>query len=279
MKIAIHTLVKNEVRFVWYSVMSVAPFVDKIYLRDIGSTDGTVEILKKIKKILGKKVDLKIAPIKGRRFFEMDVRQEMLDETNEDWFLVVDGDEIWWDSSIEKIVSLIKSRGNEIEGIVTPTVNLVGDIFHYQEAAAGRYNFFGKTGHFNLRAVNRRIPGLSSFGEHGVWGWVDSERRMIQDRVEKMTYLDAPYLHATFLRRSEERDGDKMVYKRKNKLKYDLGLPFPKDYYYPEIFFRPRPESVSDVWERRSTSYVLRATFETPLRMAKRRLFRGRVGY
>jgi hypothetical protein len=50
LKITAHTLVKNEARFVWYSVMSVIEHVDKILLWDTGSTDGTKEILKKISK-------------------------------------------------------------------------------------------------------------------------------------------------------------------------------------------------------------------------------------
>ena len=48
MKIWAHTLVMNEDRFIWYAVMSVIDYVDKILIFDTGSTDGTVRIIKGI---------------------------------------------------------------------------------------------------------------------------------------------------------------------------------------------------------------------------------------
>ena len=48
-KIWAHTLVKNEERFIWFSVMSVIVNVDKVLIWDTGSTDDTVKIIQKIK--------------------------------------------------------------------------------------------------------------------------------------------------------------------------------------------------------------------------------------
>ena len=67
-----------------------------------------------------------------------------------------------------------------------PTFNLVGDIFHYQEEAAGKYRFGDLKGHYNLRAVKRDIPGLHSEGSHGVWGWADQDNKQIQKSFEKV---------------------------------------------------------------------------------------------
>ena len=47
----VHTLVKNEEKYLWYAVMSVADFVDKVLLWDTGSSDKTVEIIKQIQNI------------------------------------------------------------------------------------------------------------------------------------------------------------------------------------------------------------------------------------
>lgn len=175
-----HTIVKNEERFIWYSVMSVINHVDKILIWDTGST-----------------------------------------------------------KTIEK-------HGNEIESIVVPTYNLVEDIYHYQEEAAGRYNLAGRRGHLSLRAVNTKIPGLHSEKPHGTWGWVDGQGRMIQDRdPRKIKFCKAPYLHATHLPRASERAAEEFVPK---------GIPFPPDFYYPEVFFRPRPKTVPSPWVKKGKS-------------------------
>lgn len=279
MTITAHTLVKNEARFVWYAVMSIIEHVDKVLLWDTGSTDGTLQIIKEIRKYVGNKVEtMEYGAVDAQTFAK--VRQGMLDATDTDWFMVVDGDEIWWEDSIKQVVQVVKSRGSRIESIVVPTVNLVGDIYHYQEEAAGQYQLAGRTGHLNLRAVNRKIPGLHSHGPHGQWGWVDEQNKMIQERnKEKIIFVNAPYLHATHLVRSGEVNLEKDVPKREIKLKHELGIPFPLDFYYPEVLFRPRPEIVPSVWVKRTQAYTTRAVLETPLRKLKRRILPGRVGY
>ncbi len=278
MTITAHCLVKNEARFVWYAVMSVVHHVDKVLLWDTGSTDGTLEIVRKIKKAAPDKIDFReYGSVTPETFTK--VRQEMLEQTDTDWFLIVDGDEVWWEESIRKVVQ--GSVGRNLESIVVPTINLIGDIYHYQEEEAGQYHLTGKRGHFNLRAVNRSIPGLHSAGPHGTWGWVDADNRMIQDRsTQKILFVDAPYLHATFLPRTLSREKDLLVPKRAHKFKYELGIPFLSDFYYPEVFFRPRPEIVPSVWEKRGIAYTLRAAFETPLKKIKRRLIKeSKIGY
>lgn len=280
MKVSAHCLVKNEDRFIWYSIMSVINYVDVVRIWDTGSTDNTLEVIEEIQKRYAGVNKIIVNKFNLSNFHEGEVRQQMLDSEDADWFLVLDADEIWWDDSIKLVAETIRKQNNNIESIVVPTVNLVGDIFHYQEKEAGRYNLAGKKGHFNLRAINRSIPGLSSSGEHGLWGWVDNEGVMIQNRdVTKTLFVDAPYLHATHLERSGKKDGDKTVYKRAKKLKYELGNNFPLDYYYPEVFFRSRPQIVSPVWKTMSCGYTLRAFFETPLRKINRRIMPAKIGY
>lgn len=278
-KIWVHTLVKNEERFIWFSVMSVIKYVDKVLIWDTGSTDNTVKIIQEIKRRHPKKIIFnEVGHIDIDEFTK--VRQEMLNETDSDWFLMVDGDEVWWDGSIRKIIDLIKRSGNKIESIVVPTYNLVGDIYHYQEKAAGRYRLAGKFGHYNLRAINRNIPGLKSTKPHGTWGWIDENNKMIQDRsAKKVKFVDAPYVHATFLQRSINMELDKNVPKRARKLKCEFGDSFSSDFYYPEVFFRPRPAFVLPPWKKMDKGYFAKALIQTPLRKAKRKLIRGKVGY
>lgn len=278
--ITAHCLVKNEARFIWYSVMSVYDYVDKILLWDTGSTDGTLKIIDEILKIDSRK------KIKFRNYGEVTTetfwkaRQDMLDATSTDWFIVVDGDEVWWRDSIEKLVEQISILKPEVESFVVPNYLLIGDIFHYQEEKAGQYTLAGHKGHYNLRAVNKLIPGLHSFGNHGVWGWVDGDNKMIQDRDKNhIQYIEAPYLHATFIPRAISLAHDDKVPKRKKKLKYELGIEFPLNFYYPEVLFRHRPSIVPSVWTKMDNKYKLQAFIETPLKKLKRRLFPAKVGY
>lgn len=281
MKIAAHTIVKNEERFVWYSVMSVIDFVDEYIVWDMGSRDKTYEILKELCFDPRTKGKIRLRRFDAEKYFdEKNVRQQMLTETNSDWFIVVDGDEIWWRDSIKKVVKTIKNEGKEIESIVVPTINVVGDMYHYQPKEAGHYKLAGKFGHYNLRAVNMSIPGLHSAKGHGLWGWVDRSGKMIQDRDrQKIMFVDAPYIHATHLQRSSNLVMDRDVFKRAFKLKHEIGLPFPKDYFYPEAFFMSKPEFLKSVWKPMSVGFWLRSLFETPARVIKRKLMLFGEGY
>lgn len=274
-------IVKNEERFVWYSAMSVLDYVDEVFIWDMGSKDKTRMILDELVSDPRTKGKIKLKTFETGKFFdEQKIRQMMLDETKSDWFIVVDGDEIWWNESIKKVVDTIKTEGSKIESIVVPTVNLVGDMYHYQDKSAGHYHLAGRVGHLNLRAVKRSIPGLHSARPHGLWGWVDAKEKMIQDRdPKKVFYVDAPYIHTTHLQRSKSVFLDREVFKRAFKLKHELGIEFPRDYYYPESFFLSRPETVPFVWKPMSFSFWLRSVIETPLRKLKRLLVPFKEGY
>ena len=273
-----HTLVKNEEKWLWYSVTSVVPYVDKVLLWDTGSTDRSLEIEKELAKKYPDKIIFKSRPQKTAEEFTM-VRQEMLNETKGDFILMLDADEVWYRESIKKVIDLINKEGKNLESIVVPTINMVGDMFHKQEDKAGRYKLAGRVGHLNLRALRRDIPGLHSQGRHGVWGWVDEDGKMIQERgQDKIKFIDAPYIHTTFLQRGGE-GKDKNVIKRGKKLKYEIGEALPLDFYYPEAFFEDRPVFVKEPWNAMTRSFKFRAFFETPLRKLKRRIWWGRAGY
>lgn len=274
MKIWAHTLFKNEERWLWYAVTSVIDHVDRLLLWDTGSEDKSVGIAKILARTYKNKIDFReMGSVNVQSFAK--VRQEMLDGTKSEWFLMVDADEIWWGDSIKKVIDTIKREGERIESVVVPTINLVGDIFHYQEEKAGRYQFGRKVGHYNLRAIKRDIDGLHSKGKHGIWGWADREGKQIQDR-NTFKFIDAAYFHATFLARSKK---DLDVPKRKKKLKYEIGKSFPLDFYYPEVFFKKRPGIVPSPWRKMGPAFYGRALLETPLRKIKRKLWWGRAGY
>ena len=279
MQIWAHALVKNEEKYLWFAVISVIDHVDKILLWDTGSTDNTFLIIRELKKKYPLKIDNKeVGEVTGEEYTK--ISQKMLENTEADWFIILDGDEVWWEKSIKKLVETINKKGDELDLIVNPVVNCVGDIFHYQEESAGNYEIDGRRGHMNIRAINCKIPGLHFEKPHGQRGLYDSEGRVVQERSKnKRIYLEHPLMHFTNLPRSSNRKNDLLVPKRKMKLKYELGISFPKDFYYPEVFFKPRPQFIGSPWKVADTKFKSRAFIETPLRKIKRSLLPAKVGY
>ncbi len=267
--ITAHCLVKNEENFIWYSIMSVVDCVDKILVWDTGSTDRTIEIIDEIRTRYPKKVDfVEVGDVDPNKYSE--IRQKMVSETKNGWIFVLDGDEIWWNNSIEIVTVFLKENAKKYESIVVPTMNLVGDMFHYQEQSGGRYKFGKLKGHYALRFINRDISGLHISDSYGKEGFFDGNNVSIQNRDEtRIKFINAPYIHTTHLVRSPK---DKEVMQRIKKTKYELGIEFPKDFYYPESFFKEKPEIVKNVWENANSGFKFRAFFETPLRKIKRRI-------
>lgn len=267
----VHTLVRNEERFVWFAINSVIDYVDKILIYDLGSTDKTVEIIKTIKS---SKIILKELP-RNKDMIELGQRrQQMLEETKADWILILDGDEIWPNKSIEKLISTIEKNPGK-DCIVVPTFMLVGDMFHYQEEAAGEYKIVDRKGHFNVRAINMGIPGLhieTHKNDQGLFreGYFDKTRKLIYERGEsKLLFVNTPYLHASHLRRSS-RDGE--VFERPMRFKYELGISFPNDFKFPSVFFKKYPNTIEDPLKKMSLKYKIPAFIQTPLKKIKRRL-------
>jgi glycosyltransferase involved in cell wall biosynthesis len=242
MKIWANCIVHNEENFIWFALMSVLDYVDKILVWDTGSTDKTVEIIKEIIKAKPNKIEFKEVGLVDKSEFTK-MRQKMLEESKCDWILILDGDEVWWRESIGKLVGLI-NKEKTIDAIVSPFYNCVGDIYHFQSQEAGKYEIAGKKGHITIRALNRNIPGLRLTGPYGEEAYVDANGRPIQ-QSERIVYLDAPFMHLTHLKRS--------LKKGLRKYKYDLGLMLNKG--FPEVFYLDRPSIVPPPWIKRSKLY------------------------
>jgi len=103
--LTIHCVVKNEEKWIWFALRSILDIADKVLVYDTGSSDRTVDIIKRIKS---KKI---IFEEKG----EVDakgltqLRKDQLKRTKTEWFLILDGDEIWPKNTkkelVEKIIS------------------------------------------------------------------------------------------------------------------------------------------------------------------------------
>ena len=267
MRIVAHILVKNEEKWIWYSLMSVLDYVDEILVWDAGSTDRTVEI---IKSISNSKVKFKeIGDVNEKTFTT--ARQNMLKESKADWVLIIDGDEIWPKESILQTVSAMKEKNPNIEYLVNKYINLVGDVYHYQEPQASHYRIGEYYGNFTIRAVNlKAILGLHFGNPYGSEGFFDSTNTPIQNRLPfKAKLISTPYLHTTHLIRSYK---DNLVMQRKSKLKYELGIHVPVNFSYPTCFYLPRPGIVPSPWVKRNLSYILNASWQTPIKYITRRI-------
>lgn len=263
-----NTIVKNEDKYIWFSINSVVKYLDKILVWDTGSTDNTVEIIKLIQKKYPDKIIFKqVGEVDSKGLTQL--RQEMLIETKSDWLLLVDGDEVWFKEGIKEVLEIIQK--SNLEAVVTPVINLIGDIYHYQEEAAGQYEILGKKGHFNVRAINRRIPGLHIKNDYPLEGFYDGEEVLIQSKgKDKLEFQQIPLLHFTYLSRSSSKESAVLL--RTGKNKSELGEKFPKGFNYPEVFFEEYPRVVMSPWVNMPVSYKVRAFFETPLRKLKRRI-------
>ncbi len=280
MKIWAHTLVKNEERYLWFAVRSVIDYIDKILIWDTGSSDNTLKIISYLKKLYPNKVLFKeVGEVDIYEF--TNVRQRMLDETKSDWFMILDGDEVWWDEEIKKGVEFIRRRGNFYDSLVHKFYNIVGDIYHYQEEEAGMYSIDSLKCHLNIRFVNRNIKGLHFDKPHGKQGIYDKDGVLIQERPkEKRVHFGVGYMHFTNVVRSKNIKKDLLVPKRDIKLKYELGFEFPFDFYYPEVFFKPKPGFVESPWEKMSVKFFIKSFLLTPFKRIKRRVFKsGSFGY
>jgi glycosyltransferase involved in cell wall biosynthesis len=268
----VNCLVKNEERWLWYSLNSVLGFVERILVWDAGSTDRTRAIIKTIKN---KKIVFKqIGPVSKREYGQ--VRQKMLEETKSDWVWILDGDEIWPQDSARKLVKEIEKASPKINTFCVRPINFVGDIrFIHPEVFLGQTPHApqGIKGFFSNRVFRRHIPGLHAAGFYGKEGFYDKSKQTLVENQRQVKYLgDVFYWHMSYLPRSSSRKKEIEVMMRGRKRKYEIGLPRPNWVKIPEVFYLPRPKIVPDPFYQMSSFEYLKALIQTPLKKIKRKL-------
>ena len=229
--ITVHTIIKNEENFIWYAIKSVVDFVDKIIIFDTGSTDKTVEIIKDLVKEYPDKINFEEkGECDKKRHTEL--RQEMLDKTTTDWFMILDGDEVWTKKGMEEVVGVI-NQNTEVECLIAPFYLCVGDVYH-KYYKKGSYYFLGKTGQFALRFI-KNDQGIKWAGDYN--SDILIKNGSVIFKKENSLFLKNHYWHLTHLKRSSKDDNDYSSYgSRKEKLRetyFIIGRKIKDD--FPEF--------------------------------------------
>ena len=207
--ITLHTIVKNEDRFIKAALISALTSKDvkRALVWDTGSTDNTVSEILSIKD---SRIEFMEKGNVSRKQLIL-LRNEQLKITKTPWILLVDGDEIWPEKNLDNLIQTTKKclaepdqaspDESEIIALVNRTRNVAGDIYHYLPESKGHYKIGKWTGHLNIRAI-KNLPGLIVKGEYPD-EFYELNGKKIQDQPEKLKFVDTWYLHTTHLKRSD----------------------------------------------------------------------------
>lgn len=243
-----HMVVKNEEKWIWYSIMSIIDYVDKMVIFDTGSSDKTVEIINAIIKksnYVDKIVFREKGNVDNKEFTKL--RQEQIEMTETRYFLVVDGDEIWYKKSIEELIKLVNSKEPYL--VATKFVNCAGDIYHYRNFERENYNINGIVGSITIRLYSMKIPGIHCGGDYGVEGYYDIYDKPVQSSKWNIEMMEGYYFHTSLLQRSSSVNKDFEIQYRRKKVLYEWDHKFHKNFKYPEVFYMEAPSCVSSPWK------------------------------
>ncbi len=200
MSLTVHCLVKNEDKFVFYAIKSVVNFVEKLIIFDTGSTDQTISVLENLtREYPGKIIFEKKGPCDKKQHTQL--RQEMLGRTTTEWFMVLDGDEIWTKKAIEEALFFINKDNTDC--LIAPFYLCVGDIFH-RHYKAGSIKMLGKTDFFYPRFF-RIASGIHWSGDYDQDAVYNSKGELFFNK-KNTVILKNLFWHTTHLIRSSVGD-------------------------------------------------------------------------
>ncbi|MEK7514042.1 MAG: glycosyltransferase family 2 protein [Patescibacteria group bacterium] len=195
-KLTIHTIVKNEERWIKSSLLSIIESATEILVYDTGSTDKTIKL---IQSINSPKIKFKQFNAINRKGLVV-LRNQQIKETKSDWFLILDGDEIWPEANLIQLIKAMQKARPSTLALVNRTRNCIGDLNHFLPESKGNYQIGPWRGHLNIRAI-RNLPGLKVTGEYPAEAYVYQGKKL-QDQPENLEFVDTWYYHATHLKRT-----------------------------------------------------------------------------
>jgi len=195
--ITAHCIIRNEENFIELAIESIINYIDILIVFDNGSTDRTIEIVDGLSRKYGDKI---IFQKKGSadKVQHTHLRQEMLEMTKTDWFMILDGDEIWTKRGMEEALNIINNR-EDVPWIVAPYYLCVGDVYHnyYKE---WNQAYYGKPGFFTPRFVKRE-EGMYIKGDYEQDTFYYKDGSWVY-KNDHLVFLENKFWHLTHLRRS-----------------------------------------------------------------------------
>jgi len=262
--ITAHTLVKNEEKWVWFAIMSVIDFVDYMIIYDTGSTDKTVEVIEEIlkeEKYAGKICFEKKGTVNKEQFTAL--RQEQINKTKTNWFLVLDGDEIWYKKDLINLRKISKSTDANMLAIRFH--NCTKDVYHYSKYESGGYNIKSERGNITIKLISMRIDGIHADGPYGMEGYFDNHNRPIQEAAQDIEIIDGEFLHTSNLIRSRNLYHDWKIPYRRAKIFSSVEERIPMDFAFPEVFYLKSPAIVPDPFKKAGFSYYFFKSLTIPI--------------
>lgn len=263
-KITAHTIVKNEDQWIWYALNSVLPYVEQILVFDTGSTDKTVEI---IRSINSPKIIFEQKTLTDVRAL-VSYRQKQIDNTKTDWFFILDGDEIWPQKQLKKLLEQMDQSPHNTIAFFNKVKNCIGDVYHYLPEEVGKYEICGVRGNLNIRLI-KKTPSIKVKGSYPL-EYYQNESGPIQQQCQKINFADVWYLHTTYLNRSSV-DKNKVSGSFGRSRFWEKGLKMPPSE-IPEIFYQDHPNFVASPFKIRGLVYETISTLFSPLINFKRKL-------
>lgn len=199
--ITAHCIIRNEENFIGYAIRSIIDHIDLLIVFDNGSTDRTVELVEGLVKQYGDKIIFKKKGASDK-VQHTHLRQEMLEMTKTDWFMILDGDEVWTKRGIEEAIKMINENEN-LPFIVAPYYLCVGDIYHnyYKE---WNQEYYGKPGFYTPRFIKRE-EGMYIKGDYEQDTFYHKDGRWVYTN-DNLVFLKNKFWHLTHLRRSSSDD-------------------------------------------------------------------------
>lgn len=252
----IHSLVRNEDQWAWFALKSWQKFNLPLLVIDDNSTDQTQKVLHSL--------NISFAP-NTAKLPVTEIRNHLISQTKTEWFVLLDGDEVWNHTIIGKFLKHLAAVSPKVLGVFLKTRNCVGDVWHFLPESAGKYQLAGRTGNLNIRAY-RKHAGLKWFGTYPLEHY-GSKDGPINTQPDKLSFFEGYYWHMTNLARSSR--ADKIPGFRRRPVEQGIAAVKTE---LPEVFWESRPDFVPDPLARRPISFELAAKIVTPLKQFKRNL-------
>lgn len=238
--ITAHCMVKNEQVYMRYVLQSVIDYVDRIIVFDTGSSDDTPKIVNEFVRKYPGKVELYIKPPCDWAS-HIAYRMEFLEMTKTDWFMILDGDEVWSKRTMDEAFEIIEKEGDKIDCVDVESYLCTGDIFHeHNRKLVEKINGIKS---FSVTRFFKFYPGQMKWSMNWKKGDVDFKRNGldISENREKMEFTKNKLWHMTHLRRSylddNEFTSNSVTATRKSKRRdtyFIIGQKIEED--VPEVF-------------------------------------------